>query len=117
MTLCEFFLAPDSPPQYSLPMSASAVRPLKLADNRVPVFYAGGAKINKFRAQPNDVQGPEDWVGSITKLPPSILPQGADPKTGTSITEEGFLELIPSHSISSRKPLPCSHRVRPLRSR
>ena len=73
-------------------MSSSAVRPLKLADNRVPVFYAGGAKINKFRSQANDVQGPEDWVGSITKLPPSILPQGANSKTGTSVTEEGFLD-------------------------
>ena len=67
-------------------MSYSAVRPLKLADNRVPVFYAGGAKINKFRVQANEVQGPEDWVGSITKLPPSILPQGANSKTGTSVT-------------------------------
>jgi mannose-6-phosphate isomerase len=73
-------------------MSYSAVRPLKLADNRVPVFYAGGAKINKFRVQANEVQGPEDWVGSITKLPPSILPQGANSKTGTSVTEEGFLD-------------------------
>jgi mannose-6-phosphate isomerase len=73
-------------------MSHSAVRPLKVADNRIPVFYAGGAKINKFRAQANDVQGPEDWVGSITKLPPSILPQGANSKMGTSVTEEGFLD-------------------------
>ena len=68
------------------------MRPLKLNDNRVPVFYSGGAKINKFRAQPNDFRGPEDWVGSITKLPPSIMPQAANPKTGTSWTEEGFLD-------------------------
>jgi len=68
------------------------VRPLRLNDNRVPVFYSGGAKINKFRAQPHDIHGPEDWVGSITKLPPSIMPDGAHPKTGTSLTEEGFLD-------------------------
>ncbi|MSO25226.1 MAG: hypothetical protein EXQ78_04680 [Candidatus Planktophila sp.] len=73
-------------------MSSTVLAPLKLADNRVPVFYAGGPKINKFRHQPNDVQGPEDWVGSISKLPASILPKGVSEKTGVSITQAGFLD-------------------------
>lgn len=73
-------------------MSNNGLKPLRVADNRVPVFYAGGQKINKFRHQPNDVQGPEDWVGSISKLPQSILPEGTNKKTGVSLTESGYLD-------------------------
>ncbi|MEI6811267.1 MAG: hypothetical protein WCK72_00650 [Actinomycetes bacterium] len=79
-------------------MSPDALKPLRVADNRVPVFYAGGAKINKFRHQPNDVQGPEDWVGSISKLPPSILPPGAGEKIGVSLTEAGYLDDLISEN-------------------
>ena len=71
-------------------------RPHLLADNRVPVYYAGGGKINEFRRLSEAVSGPEDWVGSLVPLPAAILGADADPTTGISRLDGGALlsELV-----------------------
>ncbi len=66
-------------------------RPLELADNRVPVYYAGGRNISAFRGLPDPVAGPEDWVGAQVPLPPAILGPDADPQTGVSRLPDGRL--------------------------
>src|SRR4051812_7489790 len=46
-----------------------SLRPLELAPNQIPRFYAGGARIAAFRGLPspgND--GPEDWIASTTTV-------------------------------------------------
>jgi len=63
--------------------------PLELADNRVPVYYAGGRNISEFRGLPPGADGPEDWVGSQVPLPPAILGPDADPRTGISVLPDG----------------------------
>jgi mannose-6-phosphate isomerase len=68
--------------------------PLRLSDNRVPVYYAGGERISAFRGIA-PAPGPEDWVGSLSALPPAILPAGHPIDTGVSRTERGSLaELV-----------------------
>lgn len=57
--------------------------PLLLGDNRVPVYYAGGANISAFRGT-TGADGPEDWVASLSALPAAILPPGAPADTGVS---------------------------------
>ncbi|GAA4469462.1 class I mannose-6-phosphate isomerase [Phytohabitans houttuyneae] len=64
--------------------------PLVLEDNRVPVYYAGGAGIDEFRGI-SGTTGPEDWVGSLTALPAAILPPGHPADTGVSRTARGSL--------------------------
>jgi mannose-6-phosphate isomerase len=64
------------------------LQPLRMDDNRVPVYYAGGANISAFRGSAG-VDGPEDWVASLCALPPAILPFGAPPDTGISRTPDG----------------------------
>jgi mannose-6-phosphate isomerase len=64
--------------------------PLVLDDNRVPVYYAGGAGIDDFRGTAGSA-GPEDWVGSLTALPAAILPPGHPGDTGVSRTRLGSL--------------------------
>jgi mannose-6-phosphate isomerase len=59
-----------------------------MGPNKVPVYYAGGAGIDRFRGivgQP----GPEDWVGSVTAFPPELRPEGADASVGISRFEDG----------------------------
>ncbi|BCB83904.1 class I mannose-6-phosphate isomerase [Phytohabitans suffuscus] len=71
--------------------------PLPLPDNRVPVYYAGGAGIDEFRGITgiSGLTGPEDWVGSLTALPAAILPPGHPADTGVSHTPLGSLrELV-----------------------
>jgi mannose-6-phosphate isomerase len=75
-------------------MLKSSLMPLKVSDNRVPVYYAGGTKINRFRHLNDEVKGPEDWVGSLTRLPSAIRPKGFTEKTGISKTAFGFLDEI-----------------------
>lgn len=69
--------------------------PLLLGDNRVPVYYAGGANISAFRGLGTSASGPEDWVGSLTALPAALLPVDAPVDTGVSRTADGSLgELV-----------------------
>jgi len=65
------------------------LRPLLMPDNRVPVFYEGGAQIDRFRAEPGDHSGPEDWVASLNRLPRSSLADGVSLDTGISRTTDG----------------------------
>jgi mannose-6-phosphate isomerase len=60
-----------------------ARRPHRLGPNKVPVYYAGGERIDRFRGVVG-APGPEDWVGSVTAFPPRLLPRGAAPTTGIS---------------------------------
>ncbi|MFY1631766.1 class I mannose-6-phosphate isomerase [Solwaraspora sp. WMMB335] len=74
-------------------------RPLRLGDNRVPVYYAGGERISRFRAGdarpdpagPPAPVGPEDWVGSLSALPPALIPAGHPVDAGVSRTAAGTL--------------------------
>lgn len=68
----------------------TAGRPHRLGCNTVPVYYAGGEGIDRFRGQ-QVASGPEDWIGSATAFPPFLLPPGADPATGISRLEDGTL--------------------------
>src|SRR5579871_1495154 len=63
--------------------SIAANRPHRLGPNKVPVYYKGGAGIDRFRREVGQ-NGPEDWVASFTSLPPAFLPAGADLRTGIS---------------------------------
>lgn len=65
------------------------MRPLRLGDNRVPVYYTGGSGISAFRGIDDGGTGPEDWVGSLSALPAMILPPGAASDTGVSRTPDG----------------------------
>ena len=60
-------------------MATRADRPYRVGDNRVPVYYAGGERIARFRGLHEAAGGPEDWVASVTAFPPHLLPPGADP--------------------------------------
>jgi mannose-6-phosphate isomerase len=60
-----------------------------LPANHVPVYYAGGAGIERFRRQPSPAAGPEDWIGSVSALPAAILPAGAPPDSGVSRLRDG----------------------------
>lgn len=68
-------------------------RPLRLPDNRVPVYYEGGAGIDRFRGGPPGPSGPEDWVGSLCRLPASIVGPDGPRDAGLSATVEGELLL------------------------
>ena len=71
-------------------MTTAGTRPQRLAANKVPVYYAGGAGIDRFRGSAG-AAGPEDWVGSVTAFPPGLLPAGANPATGISPLPDGSL--------------------------
>jgi len=64
-------------------------RPILLPDNRVPVYYEGGEGIDRFRSVPGERRGPEDWVASLCKLPPSIGSVGSA-NAGLSTTADGI---------------------------
>jgi mannose-6-phosphate isomerase len=71
--------------------------PLRLPDNRVPVYYEGGAGIDRFRGQPRGTPGgPEDWVASTCRLPASIVGPDGPPDAGLSTTLDGrvLLDLV-----------------------
>jgi mannose-6-phosphate isomerase len=65
-------------------------RPHRLGPNKVPVYYAGGEGIDRFRGERGSA-GPEDWVGSVTPFPSQLLTAGADPSTGVSRLDDGTL--------------------------
>ena len=67
----------------------AAQTPHLLPANYVPVYYAGGANIDRFRRNPAGARGPEDWVGSVSALPVAILPLGAPADTGVSRLSNG----------------------------
>jgi mannose-6-phosphate isomerase len=70
------------------------LRPLRLPDNRVPVYYEGGAGIDRFRGQPlGTAVGPEDWVASMCRLPASIVGPDGPVDAGLSTTVDGDLVL------------------------
>jgi mannose-6-phosphate isomerase len=58
--------------------------------NCPPVYYAGGGRIASFRGLKGTVGGPEDWVGSTTALPSTLL-NAADPTAGITRLEDGTL--------------------------
>jgi mannose-6-phosphate isomerase len=65
------------------------VRPQLLDDNRVPVYYAGGRRIDRFRGLPEGDGGPEDWVASVSALLAAIRPPGAPADVGVSRLPDG----------------------------
>ncbi len=64
-----------------------------MPDNRVPVYYQGGEGIDRFRVEPGERRGPEDWVGSLCRLPESIVGADGSPDAGLSTTDDGQLLL------------------------
>lgn len=66
-----------------------------MPDNRVPVYYAGGEAIDRFRAEPGRRRGPEDWVASMCTLPPGIGSARHD-GAGLSTTADGtaLIDLV-----------------------
>ena len=50
------------------------------------MYYKGGDGIDRFRVEPGGLSGPEDWVGSLTRLPRSMLETGVSQDTGVSMT-------------------------------
>lgn len=84
-------------PLHPLDPAAPPPTALFVEDNRVPVYYAGGTRITEFRTGDDSAGvgdedgGPEDWVGSVTALPTGLLPPGASPDTGVSMTAKGSL--------------------------
>ena len=65
-----------------------------MPDNRVPVYYKGGDGIDRFRVEPGGVSGPEDWVGSLTPLPKSLLGADVPRDTGVSMTVDSARVLV-----------------------
>jgi mannose-6-phosphate isomerase len=70
-------------------MARHSTTPQRLGINCVPVYYAGGEKISRFRGG-DPARGPEDWVGSTAALPAALL-AGNDPTSGISRLEDGTL--------------------------
>jgi mannose-6-phosphate isomerase len=62
--------------------------PQRVGPNKVPVYYAGGAGIDRFRGMAQE-GGPEDWVASVTAFPPHLLPPDGHPETGISKLLDG----------------------------
>jgi len=63
--------------------------PCRLPANPVPVYYAGGANIDRFRGTTSAPPRPEDWIGSTTALPEMILPADATRDAGVSRLPDG----------------------------
>ena len=74
-------------------MTQTSTRPHRLPANKIPLFYAGGDRIDRFRREPAS-PGPEDWVGSVTAIPPALLPPGADPGLGISPLPKSLHDAI-----------------------
>jgi mannose-6-phosphate isomerase len=80
--------------------AAGAMRPIRLAANRVPRFYRGGPAIDELRGTPASPGGdaaPEDWVGSTTAVSGSAsdgltwLEDGRTLREAVQADPEGFL--------------------------
>jgi mannose-6-phosphate isomerase len=67
----------------------AATVPQLMRDNRVPLSYLGGERIDGFRAEPGSVRGPEDWVGSVWELPPQFARGEAEVTWGLSTLADG----------------------------
>lgn len=63
--------------------------PFRLPANPVPVYYAGGENIDRFRGTTSNPPRPEDWVGSTSALPELILPPDAPRDSGVSRLPDG----------------------------
>ncbi|MEY2580786.1 MAG: mannose-6-phosphate isomerase [Ilumatobacteraceae bacterium] len=76
-------------------------RPLRLPDNRVPLFYEGGEGIDRFRAAPGGHRGPEDWVASLCRLPTSMVGPDGPPDAGLSKTVDGtiLIDLVQADPV------------------
>ena len=61
----------------------------RLPANHVPVYYAGGENIDRFRRHASAARGPEDWIGSVSALPAALLPPGASADAGVSQLPDG----------------------------
>src|SRR5436305_542267 len=61
----------------------------QLPANHVPVYYAGGENIDRFRRRASAARGPEDWIGSVNALPVALLPPGASADAGVSQLPDG----------------------------
>src|SRR5947199_5292732 len=66
-----------------------ARNPHRLPANHVPVYYAGGENIDRFRRRDSGARGPEDWIGSASALPATLLPPGASADAGVSRLPDG----------------------------
>ena len=71
-------------------MARLSSTPHRLGINCIPVYYAGGEKISKFRGGDEPARGPEDWVGSTAALPAALL-ASSDLTAGISHLEDGTL--------------------------
>ena len=63
--------------------------PHQIPANHVPVYYAGGENIKRFRRCASAGSGPEDWIGSVSALPAALLPPGAPADAGISHLPDG----------------------------
>lgn len=61
----------------------------RLPANPVPVYYAGGTNIDRFRGTTSEPPRPEDWIGATTALPQMLLPADAPRDTGVSRLPDG----------------------------
>jgi mannose-6-phosphate isomerase len=61
----------------------------RLPANPVPVYYAGGENIDRFRGTASTPPRPEDWIGATTALPEMILPRDAPRDSGVSRLPDG----------------------------
>ena len=55
----------------------------------MPVYYAGGENIDRFRGTTSTPPRPEDWIGATTALPEMILPPDAPRDSGVSRLPDG----------------------------
>lgn len=63
--------------------------PVRLATNRVPDVYRGGARIDSFRGAQEDGQGPEDWIGSVTLASAGLRKAHEAPEMGLAKLADG----------------------------
>lgn len=61
----------------------------RLPANPVPVYYSGGANIDRFRGTTSSPPRPEDWIGATTALPEMLLPAHAPRDAGVSRLPDG----------------------------
>lgn len=65
--------------------------PHLMEDNRIPLSYRGGSRIDAFRDAPGPIRGPEDWVGSVWKLPSEFARGNQRQDWGLSHLPDGTL--------------------------
>jgi mannose-6-phosphate isomerase len=71
-------------------MTPDPSRPVLMGHNRVPDVYAGGARIDAFRgSSPTGLDGPEDWIGSLTRASDGLRASLGLPDLGLSDAGSG----------------------------